>query len=115
MYFILEIFATVFTLSGWDCWFNMVDPMINVAGWGYDFAIRDFCNKRVPGFKIGIIDAMEATHNNRFGKISNSFHPPYSVNVPNAEMQYQNWIQIMKNRRNETVTEGTGKILELLT
>ena len=34
---VVEIFATVFTLEGWGCWHDMMDPENNPYGWGYDY------------------------------------------------------------------------------
>jgi hypothetical protein len=34
---VVEIFATLFTLDGWGCWHEMMDPENNPYGWGYDY------------------------------------------------------------------------------
>lgn len=34
---VVEIFATIFTLTGWGCWHDMMDPENNPYGWGYDY------------------------------------------------------------------------------
>jgi hypothetical protein len=34
---VVEIFASVFTMDGWGCWHDMMDPENNPYGWGYDY------------------------------------------------------------------------------
>ena len=104
----LEIFAALFTIEGWKCWYDMVEPALNAAGWGYDAYIQSYCSKRIPNFRIGVLDSMEATHNDRHWKIQSSYIPTHSSSL-NAGQQQSNWLEVLKNRRNETYELGSTK------
>jgi hypothetical protein len=39
----LEIQFTVFRPVAWRCWWKMLDPAVNAAGWGYDKCFSHLC------------------------------------------------------------------------
>lgn len=126
-----ETFATVFTLNAWECWFNMINPLINSAGWGYDAMVHRYCRPFVEAmgiegsvstgtvggnkgyFGIGVLDCMEATHIDRYSKVpmgatveskgdhTSSFKPAFAVNH-DAKFQKWEWVRVMLTRRNAT-------------
>lgn len=102
----LEIFAALFTIEGWKCWYDMMDPTINAAGWGYDEYIQSYCSRTIPGFKIGVLDCMEATHRDKHWKVRRDFVPKHASSL-NAGEQKLHWLKVLKDRRNETYELGS--------
>lgn len=62
---VIEIFATIFTLDAWKCWWNMLQPNLNPSGWGYDLCYTNLC----PDLKLGVSEIQRATHKKLFGRL----------------------------------------------
>jgi len=116
---IVEVFATIFTLGAWGCWYDMINPIINSAGWGYDAVVGDYCRSKpeFPTFELAVFDCMEATHIDRFAKAGNLHIPVHGVHkaVPVEEIyipkyavnqvplnQKWEWMKTMVERRNSS-------------
>jgi hypothetical protein len=100
---IIEIFATIFTLDGWRCWHDFLDPVVNSAGWGYEKGIFRYCQKYYyPDFDMGVLDSMVAKHHKNFGKISRQFVPEGETKMkPRQQLEY--WRELSHSRRNVTI------------
>lgn len=100
----IEVFATVFTMEGYNCFYSMVEPMVNSVGWAYDVAMYAFCHTRIPNFAIGVVDKMRGRHMS-WGKINTKPFKPqveYAVNsLPGT--QKDNWSAIMLKKYNVSV------------
>lgn len=100
---IIEIFATVFTLDAWRCWYSLLDPVVNSAGWGYEKVLFNYCRPRYPAFDMGVLDSMVAKHHKDLGKIVPTFVPD-GANRETPRQQRENWLLISAQRRNTSLT-----------
>ena len=61
---IVEIHVTYFSPRAWACYQELLDPILNWGGYGYDIWLQnymvDHCALREP--KMGILDGYSATH-----------------------------------------------------
>lgn len=97
---IIEIFATLFNLDGWKCFWEILDPQVNSAGWGYEKALFKYCQRTMPAFDMGVVDGMVAKHHKNLGKISKTFMPEGTGSKLNPRQQLDLWRELSYNRRN---------------
>lgn len=90
---VIEIFATLFTLSAWSCWWNLLQPSLNSVGWGYDRCMYNFCKQYDSDFSMGIATGIVAVHgSDRLFYSLSSGAPPSD---PQAEVQ--RWLNVTKH------------------
>lgn len=53
----IEIQLTAFDLTGWNCFWAIINPSLNTFGWGYDLCFYSMCSAR-----MGMLDTMFAAH-----------------------------------------------------
>lgn len=99
---IIEIFATIFTLSAWRCWYYLLDPVLNSAGWGYEKVYYNYCKPKFPDFDMGVLDSMVAKHHKSLGKVIQKFKPD-GANKLTPRQQLDSWLYISQQRRNTTL------------
>ena len=64
---VIEIFAAMFTMPAWDCWWRLLQPSLNSIGWGYDRCLKKFCStssssSSSSNFTMGIVTSVIAVH-----------------------------------------------------
>lgn len=67
---VIEVFATLFTAQAWACFWDLLEPQWNAAGWGYDLCLYHYCLPHIPGLAMGVVYTMTATHHTEFGRIA---------------------------------------------
>jgi hypothetical protein len=68
----VEVFATVFTLDAWSCWWDMMQPRVNPAGWGYDLCYVSICQAKGMNISLGVahlLGILMAIHHKEFGRV----------------------------------------------
>ena len=74
----IEIFAAVFTMDAFACFWTMVDPFTNYIGWGYDLYFQFFCTAIGHPQRLGIITYKDMTVVHR-PQVAKGDHTPRSV------------------------------------
>ena len=101
----IEIFATLFTIEAWHCWYNLLDPIVNDAGWGYDYTIYDFCKKRLPSFEMGVVYSMVVKHHEHLGRVEvSTVNDCPQLEPPDKEKR---WLQMNEFIQNITFVRGS--------
>lgn len=106
---VIEIFATIFTLKAWKCFWDLVDPKINSSGWGYDLYLSDYCKNKfnIQNFSLGVIDSVECTHHAKLGRVLSS--TDYLCTLPSCShpsVQKTFLSEFMHIYRNISLKEG---------
>mmetsp|Transcript_17296 Transcript_17296/g.28919 ORF Transcript_17296/g.28919 Transcript_17296/m.28919 type:complete len:301 (+) Transcript_17296:152-1054(+) len=104
----IEIFATIFTVPAWRCFWDLVEPRWNPAGWGYDLCFYNYCREHVSSLKMGVVYGMTAEHHKEFGRVqrNTSLSTGHAGNMMAAKHpghQYDYWVHEMKAQRNITL------------
>eukprot|EP00602_Paraphysomonas_sp_CaronLab_P001445 CAMPEP_0185027618 /NCGR_PEP_ID=MMETSP1103-20130426/12880_1 /TAXON_ID=36769 /ORGANISM="Paraphysomonas bandaiensis, Strain Caron Lab Isolate" /LENGTH=294 /DNA_ID=CAMNT_0027561711 /DNA_START=66 /DNA_END=950 /DNA_ORIENTATION=- len=96
---VMEVFATMFTLQAWKCWWLLLEPKLNSLGWYYDLCIYDYCAAKVEGFRMGVLMGLSAIHRAHYGKLSvnTSLHAMQMLGHPALQGKF--WIRVMAQRR----------------
>ena len=90
----IELFASVFTLDAFECYWNMMEPTVNYAGWHYDAMYRSYCNTTN---NIAVINTMGAEHI-RDGQITVRKYFPPGFHHIHASDQADNFIKLLQER-----------------
>lgn len=97
----IEIFATVFTKESWSCFWDLIEPRWNAAGWGYDLCFYNYCKSRVPDFSMGVVYTMTAVHHSELGRIQRPQNQnSRSIASQHPGRQFDFWLKEMKRWRN---------------
>lgn len=106
---ILELFAPIFTVNIWQCFWDMINPGINPSGSGYDIYFYHFCLQRMvaqpssesrqQSLKIARINSL------RIGVL-----PPvekwFVKSKSEPQVQLRNWIEYIRNERGGIIRKG---------
>jgi hypothetical protein len=106
---VIEVFSTIFTVEGWHCFWSLVDPTLNQAGWGYDLYLYHYCRDyhNMSNFTMGVIHSMTARHHKGLGRLEVSPHSCRNMNgCIHPSAQRDRWIEISKQLYNLTLIEG---------
>lgn len=67
---VFETYAAMFTTAAWECYYELLDPMVNNVGWSYERYLQSFCSTRIMKFRMGVIDTMETHHHAEFRRLT---------------------------------------------
>ena len=99
----------MFTLDAWRCWYDLLEPEVNDAGWGYDYSIHNFCKNRIPNFVMGVVHSMLAKHHSHIGQ-----QPLPHINncrVLDRAQQAEHWLHTTRFRQNVSYPGASFKYL----
>jgi hypothetical protein len=89
---VIEIFATLFTLSAWRCWWDLLQPRLNSIGWAYDKHMYRYCKQRDSEFSMGMVTSIMAVHGT--GRLSYTHSTGARPADPYAEVK--RWLNVTK-------------------
>lgn len=58
----IEAFVVLFTMDGWDCFWDACDPLYNSKGWGFDLILYAICRAKYNSYRMGVFLNMVVTH-----------------------------------------------------
>ena len=104
---LLDNNVAIFTLVGWKCYYDLIDPKLNNKGYGVNSAVYNYCKKRIDNFKIGVLNELKY----QLLSAPNISHyiPKYAINMTPLQQRFE-WLAVMKERRNETIDEGNPRL-----
>lgn len=59
---VVELHVTWYSRAAYRCYHRLLEPQLNWGGLGYDIWTYDFCLRRVPNLRMGILDRLVAVH-----------------------------------------------------
>ena len=112
---ILELYSPIFTISAWQCFWDMINPGLNPSGAGYDIYFYHFCSSRMRSqgdgsnqLKIGKLNGM------RIGTLPQPIQKSFQRTRLNPVEQLQNWIDYLRNDRGGVIMKGQKEEIEML-
>jgi hypothetical protein len=116
---ILELNAPIFTISAWQCFWDMINPGLNPSGAGYDIYFYHFCSTRMRSQQRGREGEEEKLKIGRLNGMRIGTLPPIQKYFVRTKLdpveQLRNWIEYLRNERGGVIRKGEkGEIAMLL-
>jgi hypothetical protein len=111
---ILELNAPIFTISAWQCFWDMINPGLNPSGAGYDIYFFHFCSPRMKNQPGGGGEASKGGEENlKIGRLNGMrigtlqpIQKSYVRSKLDPVEQLRNWIEYLRNERGGVIRKG---------